>query len=134
MAGRLFAPSTPGVTERHDVYVLHIDDDADTRMLVKELLVEGGEAFFWVGAGGVREAIAQYIDMRPDAVLLDNRLGPETGLELVPSIREVWDCPIWILTGFAPEALESENTSVRIIAKDELLANPQKLRDLLLSC
>ena len=119
------------------ITVLHIDDDPDTRLLVRELLVEPGEAFRLLEAGGVAEAVAQYANMRPDTILLDNRMGLETGLDLVPRIQQVWDCPVWILTGFSPEALQDrwgKYGAAGIIAKDELLTDGTRLKELLLRC
>ncbi|MBI3695530.1 MAG: response regulator [Acidobacteria bacterium] len=92
--------------------ILHIDDDPDTRFLARELLAEAAAArgekvdIRWLDAPGVEEALAQHQDLHPDAILLDNLLGSEEGVSLVPRLRRIWSCPVWILTGLSPEAIE----------------------------
>ena len=92
--------------------ILHIDDDPDTRFLARELLAETAAArgqeveIRWLDAPGVEEALAQHESLRPDAILLDNLLGLEEGVNLVPRLRRIWSCPVWILTGLSPEAIE----------------------------
>lgn len=123
--------------------VLHIDDDPDTRLLVRELLrqaepiASGQAAICFLGAGGVEEALARYRESQPDVILLDQRLGGADGLDLLPSLRPAWNCPVWIVTGFSPETLQERAEkagAAGIIQKDELLANATGARSLLVAC
>jgi DNA-binding NarL/FixJ family response regulator len=122
--------------------ILHIDDDSDTRFLLRELIsespeTEGGEhtEICWLDASGVEEAVAQFAGAPLDAILLDNRLAGENGVELLPRIRQVWGCKVWILTGFFHEKLHDESLqrgAAGVIGKDELLKDVAGLRAFLL--
>jgi CheY-like chemotaxis protein len=123
--------------------VVHIDDDPDTRLLLRELVAEGersasdGIEIRCLDASGVEEAVSRYGGLQPDAVLLDNRLGPESGVDLLPRLRPVWNCPIWILTGLAPEAVRApggRSGAAGVASKDELLKGGDQLRSFLLEC
>ncbi len=122
--------------------ILHIDDDSDTRFLLRELISESpkpesGEhaEICWLDASGVEEAVAQFAGAPLDAILLDIRLAGENGVELLPRIRKVWDCKVWILTGFLHERLHDESLqrgAAGVIGKDELLKDAAGLRAFLL--
>ena len=120
--------------------ILHIDDDADTRLLLRELLVpegisDGRQEIRWLEAASVEEAVARYRGLQLDSILLDHLLGRETGVELVPEVQRVWNCPVWVLTGFAPEALKErprQYGAAGVISKDELLNKGLQLRAFLL--
>ncbi len=122
--------------------ILHIDDDSDTRFLLRELISESpkpesGEhaEICWLDASGVEEAVAQFAGAPLDAILLDIRLAGENGVELLPRIRQVWDCKVWILTGFLHERLHDESLqrgAAGVIGKDELLKDAAGLRAFLL--
>ncbi|HYM09809.1 MAG TPA: response regulator [Bryobacterales bacterium] len=123
--------------------ILHIDDDPDTRLLLQELLSQAGPAasepatIRFLEAGGVEEALIRYRESQPDVILLDHRLGEDSGLDLLPSVRRAWSCPVWLVTGFSPETLEERAAkagSAGIIHKDELLAGAAGLRSRLLAC
>ncbi len=124
-----------------NVTILHIDDDPDVRLLVRELaeVGPGGESQIQVlDAPGVEEAIARYNGRRPDMILLDNRLGASSGLELLPRLRQVWSCPVWILSGFSGDLLRQRAEqcgAAGVISKDDLFeaahfrARIEKLRN-----
>lgn len=123
--------------------ILHIDDDPDMRFLLQELLAEGeGERVGefevrLVEAPGLQEAVGRYGDLRLHAILLDNRLGGVYGVELLPLIRRVWDCPVWILTGLSTEMLSERSRrcgAAGVISKDELLRSATHLRSFLRQC
>ena len=103
--------------------VLHIDDDPDVRLLVRELARPAPQIQV-LDAPGVEEAIARYSGLEPDTILLDNRLGASSGLELLPRIRQIWSCPVWILSGFSRDLLHERAAqcgAAGVISKDELL-------------
>ncbi len=116
--------------------VLHIDDDPDTRLLVRELSREQasggqGQQIRWLEASGVGEALHRHAHEQIDLVLLDHRLRTENGLELIPRVKAVWNCPVWLVTGFAPESLSAEaglREAAGVIGKDRLLRSPSQLR------
>lgn len=121
---------------RHAI-VLHIDDDADTRLLIRELLTEPQDAVAvcWLEAGGVEEAVARHGTQRVDLVLLDHRLGVDQGVDLVGRIKGLWGCPVWILTGFCPESIEDRAKlcgAAGVLGKDDLLEKRIDWRTLLL--
>lgn len=79
--------------------------------------------------------MAQFAGAPLDAILLDIRLAGENGVELLPRIRQVWDCKVWILTGFLHERLHDESLqrwAAGVIGKDELLKDAAGLRAFLL--
>ena len=103
--------------------ILHIDDDADTRFLVREMLREEA-GIGWLEASGVEEALDRHSKVCPDAILLDNRLGGRDGIEWLPQIRARGGCPVWILTGLCrPELAEqaARMGAAGVLSKDELL-------------
>ena len=120
--------------------ILHIDDDPDARLLLRELLLAEGPSddrqdIRWLEASSVEEAVARYRDLQPDSILLDHLLGRESGVELVPGIQRVWKCPVWLLTGFSLEALRGrpkQYGAAGVIPKDELLNQGSQLRAFLL--
>jgi CheY-like chemotaxis protein len=112
--------------------VLHIDDDPDTRLLVRELAQ--GLDLRWLGAGAVEEALRRYANEAIDLILLDHRLGPESGAQLLPRLKAAWRCPIWLLTGLPPEALAREVSlpeAAGVISKDQLLGGASELQRIL---
>jgi DNA-binding NarL/FixJ family response regulator len=66
---------------------LIVDDNASFREEVRGLLEEQGiEVVGSVGSGA--DAVAQIADLRPDVVLIDIVLGPESGLALAGRVLE----------------------------------------------
>jgi len=118
--------------------ILHIDDDAGLRFLMREVAEEGARPqaspIRWLEAGGVSEAVERYRTERPDLVLLDNRLRGAEGVDLLSQVRAAWGCPVWILTGAPDEALERRAVAggaAGVASKDELLEDPARLRGFL---
>ena len=118
------------------VRVLHIDDDPDTRLLLRELLAEVQQPdddpqFRWLEASDVEEALEQGGAAGVDVVLLDNRLGAREGVDQIPRLRAAWHCPVWVLTGVPDRQLE-ERTARQggegLLAKDEVMLDGPRLR------
>ena len=123
-------PMKPTVT------VLHIDDDPDIRLLLRELAADARRVqqsdlgIRWLETGSVAEAVAEYAGVRLDMVLLDNYLGGPSGVELLPSIFQIWKCPVWILTGSSDAVIHErsrERGAAGVISKDQLLKNAERL-------
>ena len=111
------------------------------RFLIQELAAEGREALgdnveiCWLEAGDVPEAVAHYKTVKPDAILLDNRLGPDDGVDLLPQVCQTWGCPVWILTGLSSPQLRERCASrgaAGVISKDEMMTSAGRLRGFLL--
>ena len=119
------------------VTVLYIDDDRDARYMLRELVgVAPAEEceVRWLEADGVEEAIARHGAAQPNAVLLDNRLGTEEGVDLVARVGRIWACPVWMLTGAASDEFRRRaegNGAAGVIEKDALVEGPERLRALL---
>ena len=119
--------------------ILYIDDDSDTRFLLRELLaerreMEGEEASIgWLEASSIEEAVDRFGSRQPDAILLDNGLGIVEGVERLPQVRQTWNCPVWILTGLSTDSLERRCASyggAGLVLKDDLVENPSRLLSL----
>jgi len=120
--------------------ILHIDDDPDTRFLMRELLEEAQMPdeqveIEWLEAGDVAQALAKWGQTSLDGVFLDNRLGAREGVEEIPRLRGTWSCPIWVVTGLPEKLLQERavrNGAAGLLAKDELLADGRNLRETVL--
>lgn len=120
--------------------ILHIDDDPDTRFLIRELMHEAGEqdedvGIEWLEAGDVAEALEKWGQATLDGLFVDNRLGAREGVEDIQRLRSIWCCPIWVLTGVPEKRLEeraTRNGAAGLLAKDELLADGRNLRQAIL--
>ncbi len=81
--------------------VLVVDDDADTRALVRTLLERGGHAV--VEASDGRSALRLVHEERPDLVLLDVAMPEFNGFTVLERIRDVSEVPVVMLTARAGE-------------------------------
>jgi DNA-binding response OmpR family regulator len=81
--------------------ILVVDDDADIRTLVAELLQRAGHGVIQApdGESGLRLFYAQ----QPDLVLLDVSMPGLDGWEVLTRIRELSDVPVLMLTARAGE-------------------------------
>jgi two-component system chemotaxis response regulator CheY len=67
--------------------ILIVDDAAFMRMMIRENLKKAGYAEF-AEAGNGNEAVNQYIELKPDLVLLDITMPEKDGLTALQEIRE----------------------------------------------
>ena len=116
--------------------VLHIDDDPEVRFLLRELVAEQPNAadFRWLEASQVEEALALHGAAQPDLILLDNRLGYEEGVAVLPSLRSVFPCPVWMLSSvFNDRLIEQARAAgaAGVATKDEVLGEPSQLASFL---
>ena len=81
--------------------VLVVDDDADIRGLVRELLQRAGHVVHEAGDG--REGLRIFHVERPDLVVLDASMPDLDGWETLERIRDVSAVPIVMLTARAQE-------------------------------
>jgi DNA-binding response OmpR family regulator len=75
--------------------VLVVEDDADVRQLLRELLADDYEL---AEAGDGRSALRALFEARPDLVVLDVLLPELDGWSTLQRIREVSDLPVLMLT------------------------------------
>jgi DNA-binding response OmpR family regulator len=81
--------------------VLVVDDEADIRELVRELLARAG--YDVVEAADGSEALKVFYSQQPDFVILDVQMPVLDGWETLTRIREVSDVPVLMLTARAEE-------------------------------
>src|SRR6266487_4274093 len=81
--------------------VLVVDDEADIRELLRELLGRAGHEV--VEAPNGSEALKLFYSERPDFVILDVQMPILDGWETLARIREVSDVPVLMLTARAEE-------------------------------
>ena len=81
--------------------VLVVDDEADIRELVRELLGRAG--YDVVEAPNGSEALKLFYSQQPDFVILDVQMPVLDGWETLTRIRDVSDVPVLMLTARAEE-------------------------------
>ena len=81
--------------------VLVVDDEADIRELVRELLGRAGYDVLEAPNGS--EALRVFYAQQPDFVILDVQMPVLDGWETLARIREVSDVPVLMLTARAEE-------------------------------
>src|SRR5882724_9306060 len=86
--------------------ILVVDDDADIRALVKELLERAGAVVREASDG--KEALRMLYDARPELIVLDIAMPEMDGWQTLERIREMTDVPVVMLT-----AREGELEAVR---------------------
>jgi DNA-binding NarL/FixJ family response regulator len=90
-----------------DVRFLIVDDQPAFREAARELLELRGHSVV-AEAGNGTEALAAAAEFNPDAVLLDVRLGDESGFDIARALTNAWpELPVLLVsvdTGTSPEA------------------------------
>jgi CheY-like chemotaxis protein len=80
------AKITPSQNEAGRPTILHVDDDADVLRLVVETMVSWAD---FVSVGSLSEARGQIKEKQFDLALIDLALGRESGLDLLPDLRDL---------------------------------------------
>jgi two-component system, cell cycle response regulator DivK len=109
--------------------VLHVEDNPDNRMVVRDLLLFRGYRVVEVADGG--EALAAVERERPDIILMDVQLPHISGLEAARQIKAREDLrhiPIVAVTSFA---LSGDDKKAYAAGCDAYIAKPYKVRELL---
>jgi DNA-binding response OmpR family regulator len=106
--------------------VLVVDDDADVRMLLRELLSRAGYAVSEAPDG--RAALRVLYEERPDLVVLDVSMPGLDGWGTLERIRELSDVPVVMLS-----ALGAELEKVRALrgGADDYVTKPFGRQELL---
>ena len=105
--------------------VLIVDDEADVRMALADALGNGRTV---VTAADAYQALAKFVEIRPDVVLTDLKLPGMDGIELMRRVRELDpECPVILLT--ASRRVETAVAAIRQGAAD-YIAKPINLDEL----
>lgn len=79
--------------------ILIVDDEKVVRQATERFL--GAQGFTVASAATLEEAIRQFHELRPDAVIIDYRLPDGTALDLIPRLRNCDpDVQLLVLTGY----------------------------------
>jgi DNA-binding response OmpR family regulator len=76
--------------------ILVVDDDADVRGLVRELLERAGATVSEAADG--REALRLLYDVRPDVIVLDVTMPELDGWQTLERVRDLTEVPVLMLT------------------------------------
>jgi two-component system, cell cycle response regulator DivK len=109
--------------------VLHVEDNPDNRMVVRDLLLSRGYKVVEVADGN--EALGAVERERPDIILMDVQLPHISGLEAARRIKAREDLrhiPIVAVTSFA---LGGDDKKAYAAGCDAYIAKPYKVRELL---
>ena len=111
------------------VRILHVEDNAANRMIVRDVLEFQGYEVVEVFAG--EEALAAAEREGPDLILLDIQLPRISGLEATRRIKarpDLRSIPIVAVTSFA---LSGDDQKASAAGCDAYIAKPYRPRDLL---
>jgi DNA-binding response OmpR family regulator len=106
--------------------ILVVDDDADIRGLVRELLERRGFAVTEAGDG--KQALQEMYEGRPDLVVLDVSMPGLDGWTTLERIRELSDVPVVMLTARSEEL---EKTRGLRAGADDYVTKPFGRQELL---
>ncbi|MCH7794657.1 MAG: response regulator [Proteobacteria bacterium] len=122
-----FDAQRPTVPSIRDGKILIVDDDRDFLSALRDLLEpEGYEVATASEPESARRIAAEF---RPDIALLDVKLGPAKGIELIPVLKErLPDIACVVMTAFA--ATENAVQAMRNGA-DDFLSKPINPADLM---
>lgn len=102
---------------KSSINTLIIDDEAQSRLLIKKLLEDfAGTEFIIYEAGSAKEALGKANDILPKLVFLDIQMKGETGFDFLDQLRN-WDFEIIFITAHSEFAIKA----FRYCALDYLL-------------
>jgi len=114
------------MTETRRPKILIVDDEADMRELLRDLLDDNGfEAHAVADGDGMRKALSESAF---SLVILDLRLRGEDGMQLAKALRTESSIPIMMLTG---KGDETDRILGLELAADDFLMKPFNVRELL---
>jgi len=80
--------------------ILVVDDDEDTLVITSKVLKN--EGYDIINASNGKQAILQYVEHKPDLVLLDIRMATMDGYDAFFKIKEVYpDAKVIFMTAYA---------------------------------
>jgi DNA-binding NtrC family response regulator len=100
-------PAQPEHSNHAPAMVMVVDDDAEMRAFLRDLLVR--EGFRVHEEGGADRLIPSLESVRPDAIVLDKEMPGGNGLDLLEYIRRRHpSIPIILVTAFCGPAVRAE--------------------------
>src|ERR1700722_7551795 len=109
------------------VSILVVDDDPTMQNMVVNYLEQHDMRVF--AASKSQEGARQVAETVPSLIILDLRLGPEDGLDLLREIRSQSDVPVIITTGHRHD--EVDRVVGLELGADDYVTKPFSLRELL---
>jgi DNA-binding NarL/FixJ family response regulator len=85
---------------------LIVEDHAEAREAMRDLLEQSGHEVAEAASG--REAEAAVTQFDPEGVLLDLRLGDESGFDVARALTEAWPDLAVVITSIDPDEVSSE--------------------------
>ncbi len=107
--------------------ILLVDDDADTRMILQEVL-EYSEFQVLTAIDG-EESITKVQNENPDIVLMDIAMPKINGLEAIEKIRQFSKVPVLIITAFQKVQYVDQLKKLNIQGYFQKPLNPVELID-----
>ncbi len=93
-----------------DMHLLVVEDDRDTRELLRIVLQRHGASV--IAAPDVSQAISTFNDSRPDVVVADIGLPGNDGFALIAYVRSIDETPVVAVTAYCnPEARQQALTA-----------------------
>ena len=93
------------VLQNHQINVLVVDPDTESRGQIQKLLTADGYACRAVGSSAL--ALQSAAEIMPNLLICDVNLGEESGLELFATIKSFTDCPVvFISDSRKPETMQ----------------------------
>lgn len=104
---RMRTQGAASANPEHPPSVLIVDDDAEMRALLRDVLERDG---FSVREHSTGDGLVPLLESRPpDAIVLDNLMEGATGLDLLSHIRRRHpSTPVVLVTAFGGSEIESE--------------------------
>ncbi len=117
------------------IATLIVDDEPDIRMLMRLTLDEANEGLYVCGeAGDGLEAVSLAAEVRPDVIVVDQRMPGMSGIETAVALRANRpDQRIVLCSAFLDSELRSEGEQVGILGfvnKREIAKLPDVIREL----
>jgi CheY-like chemotaxis protein len=115
---------------------LIVDDEDDMRALLRVVLSDGSGSIDVVGeAVDGTEALEMWRDLRPDVVVLDQRMPGLTGMEVAERIlAEEREQPIVLFSAYLTDDMRKRARDMGVaecISKEEMFSLPDAIRRLL---
>jgi CheY-like chemotaxis protein len=92
--------------------VLVVDDEPLVRNVVRQLLKRDACTVLEAASANAAREVLQRGGSKVDLVILDQSMPGETGVEALPSLRELTGAPIVLFTGMAPTLLPTGFTAL----------------------
>src|SRR5207248_8567941 len=98
--------------------ILIVDDEEDMQRLVRAVILEADKGLEIVGEATTgEEAVERWRELRPDIILLDQRMPGMTGIEAAEQIlAEEPDQPIILFSAFLDDEISRRARQVGVVA------------------